>query len=278
MRKTYDVLTDNFIASRLQGRTGNLMFQIANGYVKALQYNRQFVAPSSESSTKHLEKTLFRKIDFNIYQTEHIKNALTIRSPFVYQENKPAEDRPTVFAGWYQSEKYFENYKEVVKDLYSPTLEFIEKAILDYPFLKNSTVASINVRRGDYLNFSSRHPVISLEYVNKAYELLPKHDFLLVISDDINWCKENIKLPNVIFNESYWDCEALWLLSLCDHFIMSNSTFSWWGAWLSRSKNKTVIAPDTWFGPELYEDTRDLYCEDWIKLPTKWENGFLKPI
>ena len=100
----------------------------------------------------------------------------------------------------------------------------------------------------------------------------------MVVSDDIEWCKENIKLPNVIFNDNnkYFNHEALWLLSLCDHFIISNSTFSWWGAWLSRSDNKIVISPDTWFGPDIKDNPKDIWCEDWIKIPTKWVDGFLQ--
>jgi hypothetical protein len=81
---------------------------------------------------------------------------------------------------------------------------------------------------------------------------------------------------NIIFNEKYWDCEALWLLSLCDHFIISNSTFSWWGAWLSRSDNKIVISPSTWFGPDVAEDSKDIWCDSWIKIPTYWDDGFIK--
>jgi hypothetical protein len=276
MRKIPTMLSNNFITSRLQGRTGNLMFQLANGFVKSLEYNRQFVAPYEESSTLHLEKTLFRKIDFSIPRTSGILNSSTITPPFYYTDFKPINDNPTIFSGWFQSEKFFGKHKENVRDLFSPSIDFVNKALCDFPFLQNNTVAAINVRRGDYLTQPTRHPVITLDYINEAYKHLPKHDILLVISDDIEWCKENIKLPNIIFNEKYWDCEALWLLSLCDHFIISNSTFSWWGAWLSRSDNKIVISPSTWFGPDVAEDSKDIWCDSWIKIPTYWDDGFIK--
>lgn len=276
MRKSPTILTDNFITSRLQGRTGNLMFQLANGYVKSLEYNRQFIAPFEESSTKHLESTLFRKIDFSIPRTSGLLNSVTVAPPFYYTNFKPEDNKPTIFSGWFQSEKFFGKYKENVRDLFSPPINFINKALHDYPFFQNNTVAAINIRRGDYLTQPTRHPVVTMDYVNKAYEYLPKHDILLVVSDDIKWCKENIKFPNTIFNETYWDCDALWLLSLCDHFIISNSTFSWWGAWLSRSDNKTIISPDTWFGPDVAEDPKDIWGEDWIKIPTYWDKGFIK--
>jgi hypothetical protein len=138
----------------------------------------------------------------------------------------------------------------------------------------------LHVRRGDYLTQPTRHPVVSKEYIEEAYKQLPYHEYLIIMSDDLDWCKQNLQFPNSVFvenqNGNYWDYEGIWLLSLCDHFIISNSTFSWWGAWLSKTENKKVIAPDTWFGPDLQEDTKDIYCEDWIKIPTKWEDGYIK--
>ena len=68
MRKISTFLTKNYITCHLRGRTGNMMFEIAHAYAKSLEYNRQFVVPSSESSSNHLEKNLFRKLDFNTYQ------------------------------------------------------------------------------------------------------------------------------------------------------------------------------------------------------------------
>ena len=271
------MLTNNYITSRLQGRTGNMMFQIAHGFAKSLEYNRQFIAPSHESSSGHLEKTLFRKIDFNITHTPSGDISKHTSLPFHYVDiEEPPYDIPTVYIGWFQSEKYFKKYTDVIRDLFSPTLEFINRAKIDFPFLGNSIVGSINVRRGDYLTQPTRHPVVSIDYINEAYKHLPKCDYILVLSDDILWCKENIKIENAIFVDNYLDCDGLWLLSLCNHYIISNSTFSWWGSYLSRSITKTIIAPDTWFGPDIREITDDLYGEDWIKIPTKWVDGFLQ--
>ena len=273
MKKSTTLLTDNYITCRLRGRTGNMMFELAHGYAKALKYNRQFIAPL-ENGAELFQQNLFRKVDF--YNTELFENTI-IHAPFHYTSLEPYVDTPTVFSGYYQSEKYFEGFAEAVKSLYFPPPEFIEKAIAEYPFLGTSTVAAISVRRGDYLTQSSYHPVVDLTYINEAYKQLPPHDVLLVMSDDIEWCKENINLPNVVFsdNTKFWNHEGIWLLSLCDHFIISNSTFSWWGAWLSRASNKIVIAPETWFGPDIIENTDDLYCPGWIKIPTVYENGFI---
>jgi hypothetical protein len=265
---------NNYITPRLQGRTGNMMFQIAHGYSKSLEYNRHFIVPSEESLSKHLEKTLFRKLDFNIKTTPSPFESNHISAPFHYiNMDSPSDNTPTVYIGWYQSEKYFKKYTEVIKDLFSPTLEFIERAKKDFPFLGNSVVGAINVRRGDYLLQPTRHPVITLEYINEAYKHLPKCDYIMVLSDDIPWCIENIKIPNVIFVDNYIDCDGLWLLSLCNHFIISNSSFSWWGSYLSREDNKKVIAPSIWVGPDIVDNMEDIWCSDWIKIPTKYNEG-----
>jgi hypothetical protein len=269
-------LQQNYITSRLQGRTGNMMFQIAHGLAKSLKYKRQFVVPSEESSSKHLEKNLFRRLNFTIKKSPTSDFSKYIHSPFHYTDlDIPSNDKPTVYVGWFQSEKFFEEYSQTIKDLYSPTYDFIQKALKDFPFLKDSIVAAINVRRGDYLTQPTRHPVITIEYINEAYKQLPPHDKLIIMSDDITWCKANINLPNCIFIEpnKYWDHEGIWLLSLCDHFIISNSSFSWWGAWLSENIDKKVIAPSIWVGPDIDDDMKDIWCDNWIKIPTKYNNG-----
>jgi hypothetical protein len=276
MKQSGPTLDNNYITPRLQGRTGNLMFQIAHAYTKALEYDRQFVVPSRESSTGHLEKGLFRKFDFRIEKIPEPDKSKHIWGPFTYDPmDVPSNDKPTVYAGWYQSEKFFGKYKETIRDAFSPTPEFIAKAFADYPFLKTHQVAAINVRRGDYLTQPRRHPVVTHGYIDRAINKLPYHDIKLVVSDDIQWCKENIRYENVVYAENYYDEEALWLLSLCDHYVISNSTFSWWGAWLSRNKDKVVVSPSTWFGPDVAENPRDIWCDGWIKIDTRWDNGYI---
>ena len=280
MRKEVTQLSNNFITCRLQGRTGNIMFQIAHAYSKALEHNRQFTVPSEESSTGHQEHNLYRKISFGLKTSTEHPNIEQKWGKFTYEPIEPSEVNPTAFCGWYQSEKYFGKYSEAIRDLFSPPKRFVDRALSEYPFFKTSTVAALNVRRGDYLTQPTRHPVVSVEYILEAYKHLPNHDILLVMSDDPEWCIQNIKLPNMVVsdNSKFWDADGLWLLSLCDHFIISNSTFSWWGAWLSRTDNKVVIAPSTWFGPGMDKelDPVDIYCEDWVKIPTYYDDGYIK--
>ena len=279
MKKTNNFFTDNYISCALQGRTGNLMFQLAHAYAKSLEYNRQLVLHKQELGVPHLLHTLFKKLNFNTPYLDLINTSKNIYGTFHYENIIPYNDSPTIFSGYYQSEKYFKKYTEVIKDLFSPPLEFFDKVYHEYPFFETDVVAAINVRRGDYLEplQSVNHPVISLDYINEAYKSLPPHDKLLVMSDDVEWCQDNINLPNIVFNDNskFWDEEGIWLLSLCHHFIISNSTFSWWGAWMSRNPNKIVISPSTWFGPGVKEDPKDIWCNGWIKILTKYDNGLI---
>ena len=135
----------------------------------------------------------------------------------------------------------------------------------------------INVRRGDYLHYPTYHPVVSPEYIHKALTLVPSNQYI-VASDDISWCKEHLNIPNAIYLEGWKVHEQLWIMAMCHHFIISNSSFSWWAAYLSRHSGKIVIAPETWFGPEGPATWEDMYCKDWKVLPTYFDNGLIKPI
>ena len=99
----------------------------------------------------------------------------------------------------------------------------------------------------------------------------------MIASDDLEWCKENLHLPNPYFLEGYKPEEQLWILSICHNFVLSNSSFSWWAAYLCRHADKIVIAPETWFGPECSSQWSNMYCKGWIILPTYFENGKILP-
>ena len=91
---------------------------------------------------------------------------------------------------------------------------------------------------------------------------------LVVFSDDIDWCKKNLSHlnDNIVFVEGNKDYEDLFMMSYCDHNIISNSSFSWWSAWLNFNPHKMVIAPKNWFGPMGPKDVQDLIPESFIKI------------
>jgi hypothetical protein len=270
-----------FITCSLNGRLGNQMFMIANAYSHAIDNNRKLILPRNNLHYKEYTYNIYRKLEFtvdNIEDIEGITEWESINPHFTYTPITISKDKNTVFHGWYQSEKFFKHNGNAVKKLFGITKEFTKKCYQEYPQLKDNNATFISVRRGDYLCYPDHHPVVSLEYIYKAFEVIPKegHKNVFITSDDVEWCKDNIKIKNAIFitNSSY---EAIWFMSLCKHFIISNSTFSWWGAYLGEKENSVTVAPNTWFGPAINEDTRDIYKENWIKLPTYCEGGFIYP-
>lgn len=201
--------------------------------------------------------------------------------------NNPPEDASLY--GFFQSEKYFLNVVDEVKkdftfknEILEPCIEFISKVTSFY-----GKTVSLHIRRGDYLTNSANHYNLSLEWYSEAIKKFPEHT-VLIFSDDIEWCKEQsifdedrfmfseTKDGKVVRSDGRWDSSNMdhWydlcLQSLCDDNIISNSTFSWWAAYLNKNSEKVVVSPDPsnkWFGPNnAHLDTKDLIPGDWILL------------
>jgi len=272
---------NNFITSELRGRLGNLMFQIAHGYSQALTSNRKYLYPLIGSEVIHFKDTIFKDIEYFNGKIEDLQDQSPsfVESTFHFTPVKPVENKITVFCGFYQSEKYFLENKFIIKKIYSPSQEFINRCYRDYPELQANNATVINVRRGnDYLGQPENHPVVTTEYIYKALEHIPNKDQIYVVSDNLSWCRENIKIDDIKFVE-YSGLDALWFLTLCKHFVISNSTFSWWGAYLGEKSDSIIVAPETWFGPGVHSRGHyetDIYQENWIKVPTYWDNGEIK--
>ena len=179
-----------------------------------------------------------------------------------------------------QGEKHFEEYSDEIIEKYSPSPSFISTVEEVFPMITNrdKIITVVNVRRGDYLMFPDYHPTVSEEYIHSAIKLIPDTDQYLVASDDLDWCKAKLKFDKpVTYLQGWKSHEQLWIMSMCHHFIISNSSFSWWAAYLSTYENKIVVAPKTWFGPKFSGGWEDMYCKDWIIHPTYFDNGKIYP-
>ena len=131
--------------------------------------------------------------------------------------------------------------------------------------ISNDPVISIHLRLGDYKHLVGKHPICGIDYYQNALEKLPKDILIIAFSDEPNVAKELFdKLGRKYFipesNNQYIDMCAM---TLCDYHIIANSSYSWWGAWLSNTKK--VVAPAQWFGdsPEMPKNWSDIYCEGW---------------
>ena len=205
-------------------------------------YKRDFFIPKNASAgncgIEYYTPNMFRKFDV-------IEN---IPKTGIYNPSNPIDvDGPIIYVGYYQSEKHFEKYSDLIKSVFSCPSEYAEQVLKKYPQLVNSKVTSIHIRRGDYLLYKDVHPVVSTEYINYTMSLVQGTDYYFVASDDMGWCKQNIHGKNIVFVDGCTPYEQMWIMQLCHNFIISNSSFSWWGAYLSDSKTKRVLAPSTWF-------------------------------
>lgn len=181
----------------------------------------------------------------------------------------------TYLAGYWQSEKYFQDIKEIIRREFTVKypLEGRNKEASDLICATNSV--SLHVRRGDFAadpNIRELHGICSPDYYRRSVEQLSSRVgklHLFIFSDEPSWAVDNLHFT---FQTTFVDqnspdngYEDLRLMSLCKYHIIANSSFSWWGAWLSASPNKLVIAPDQWFNDSSL-DTRDLIPPDWQRL------------
>lgn len=177
--------------------------------------------------------------------------------------------------GYWQSEKYFEDKEDLIRKEYvlkaplSKESENMSKEILD------SDAVAIHLRRTDYITNQKNQSVyenLGLDYYHKALGELTKKvakPRLFIFSDDIGWVRENFQpsfdIAYMDFNGVERNYEDLYLMSLCKHHIIANSSFSWWGAWLSQSQDKLVFAPKRWY-KDRPMDIDNRYPEGWVAV------------
>jgi hypothetical protein len=173
----------------------------------------------------------------------------------------------TSIEGYFQSEKYFIDVREEILKEFKFKSHIIKEADDVINQISNKEIVSIHVRRGDNVT-NPTFPLIGLEYIGKALEYFTNKDYnFLIVSDDINWCKDAFqKEDNVFFSEGHSNYVDLCIMSKCHHNIISNSSFSWWAAWSNINKDKKVIAPSTWFKPHIQHNQTDMYCKGWIVI------------
>lgn len=178
--------------------------------------------------------------------------------------------------GYWQSEKYFNESKQLIhqeltvrRELFGKNLEYANK-------IKSCESVGIHIRRGDYVSdpvISSIHGICHVSYYAECLKALSsmvgKNIYCFVFSDDIKWVKENIffefHTDFVDHNNPDNSYEDLRLMSLCKHNVIANSSFSWWGAWLNTSYNKIVFAPKRWLLNDE-RNTEDIIPKSWIRL------------
>ncbi len=263
------------------GGLGNQLFQYAFGYALSQSKNESLIldVSSFEAYQRAYELDLFN-IDATIATQDELQNLIPKSHIYIepqFNFNKEVFSLRDVryFKGYWQSEKYFVKYREDILKKITPRDE-IQKHSKSYLKLITETESvSLHIRRGDYVTnalTNSVHGTCSLDYYKKAVSALEEktnNPHFYIFSDDLDWAKNNITfIKNITFVElveEVPDYDEMLLMSRCNHNIIANSSFSWWGAWLNQNNNKIVIAPKRWF-LDTSLNTIDLIPESWIHI------------
>lgn len=180
-----------------------------------------------------------------------------------------------VLEGYFQSFRYFADHQREIHGELSLARPASGANALLLSRMQSENPICLHVRRGDYVeNPSARefHGLMGLPYYRAALEALgdaARDATCYVFSDEPAWARDNLRtgLPTVFVEHNSVDepWEDLRLMAACNHFVIANSSLSWWGAWLSRAEHKRVIAPLRWFA-DTSIDTRDLCPPEWLRI------------
>lgn len=180
--------------------------------------------------------------------------------------------KPVYLEGYWQSEKYFADCRDEVRRDFSRTDEMPEKCLPILQRIRSTEAVCLHVRRGDYALAAGVHELCSLDYYRRGTACISEYaqrPHFFIFSDDPEWVRENIapSMPATVVDangpqEARWD---LRLMAACRHFIIANSSLSWWAAWLGDSPDKHVVAPEKWF-KMAGRTTRDLIPAGWRRI------------
>ena len=247
-------------------------YQLHGGYQLDL-YNIDLRVSTKEENRRYEHKNFFSKflmkLGLNFSKKIIEKNLLFDKSLLILVNNRYVE-------GYFQSEKYFKSIRDIIisQFIIKNDLSNYSQSILKL-IKANKNTCSIHVRRGDFTKKSNKtiHGICDLKYYNKAIDQIKNindETIFFIFSDDIHWCEKNLTFRKGIFINSFEKRiphEDIYLMSLCNDNIISNSTFGWWGAWLNENKNKKVIAPKRWFSNNILEQqSRMIVCDSWVRL------------
>ena len=280
---------------KLSGGLGNQMFQFVFGQHLAKKFNVEvkyelsyFEKPKTVENVTQwgyelekfeldipiIENDFFNKlqelnrtnkIKFLIYKTLFdIKNSYLVvtESSFEFFRYLPNLIKNRYFIGYWQNEIFFDGLENsipkwfVLKDKIQ-----LKKQNSDIHLkIQNSNSVSLAVRRGDHVKLNASS---DLSYYLKAIKIISEKvddPFFFIFSDDIPWCKENLLIEQKHFfvnSSNNLPFEDMELMSICQHNIISNSTFNWWGAYLNKNPDKIIISP---------KNNRSLSCENFFQL------------
>jgi hypothetical protein len=266
------------------GRLGNQMFQFAATVGIARKANQGFAFPKENTEVPSVEDfkdgvrrgvyfdlpKYFPNVERTLQPLEQIQTYHVAQEPYFHfcPDLFTVPDQ-TNLMGYFQTEKYFEHCSDLILGFFQFDKDIKKQAENNFPsFPVKLEYVSIHLRRGDYAGLQQFHPVMDADYYFDAMTQFMDGDYcFLIFSDDIQYAKELFgEQENIVYIEGNDPAVDMCMMTMCDHNVIANSSFSWWGAWLNDNTNKKVIAPKRWFGPAYkgVHDTKDLYPQSWI--------------
>lgn len=270
----------------LMGGLGNQLFQIFTLIAHSINTNQKFILPEklSESVQRHTYwSSIFVNLQKYISNTDTLVNWNEYNEPNFHYNKLPLSADNLILHGYFQSYKYFDNEWKQISNIIGFNKQ-IEQTKTKYSnYFNQDCVISMHFRLGDYVN-SQYHLTLDYNYYEKSIELIinktninnftvlyfcEENDVQTVDLIIINLQNKFLELKFIKINFTICDWEQMLLMSLCNHNIIANSTFSWWGAYIGYKLNedKIVCYPSKWFGPFLsHNKTDDLFLDKWIKI------------
>jgi Glycosyl transferase family 11 len=242
------------------GRFGNQLFQIASTVGIALKHEHEYVFPEW-GQAGYFQRPIPQTSRLLIPELTFAQGAFHVVNFKLAVDPKHLVD----LEGYFQSEKYFSHCEELVRSYFEPNASILREIEETHgERLRNGPTCIVVVRRGDNLLSPLYRSVMPAQFYHRAMEMFSDDTMFFVTSDDIEWCRANIKGERITYLPQEKWAHNFFLGTLCQDAIISNTTFGWWIAWLNKNQDKRVIAPKQWFGPAYsYHNTCDLLPNGW---------------
>jgi hypothetical protein len=242
------------------GGLGNQLFQVAAAYAYSRKYSTELFLDDSEwcggqgKSGAEYKHNIFKNFTFDDMYPRSV--LLHEEKEFNYVEiSRPPVYKPCMkLFGYFQSLKYFEDFQDDFKKLLNLTE-------VDSSFIQKKNVA-FHIRRGDYLHYKDIHYVCDSKYFDKCFDIFKDYE-INVFTDSPEHVLEEFKDHEFNLIKTSSELNDLTLISLHDNVVCSNSTFSWWGSFLGKTKER-VLVPSKWFNDG--REHEDIYRKEMIKL------------
>jgi hypothetical protein len=281
------------IIARLQGGLGNQMFQYAAARAQnktgelvyldctALDEDRQDTATFT---ARHYELGIFnglkaknvnrliywvaKKLGMVVMLKEEDVNAALFQ--------KVKSSRQVIYMdGYFQSAIYFRCIAQRIADEFTFPQPGVYGRQMAAQIKGTKNSVAIHVRRGDYLKpvKTAFHGLLPLTYYRRAVEKMESMEddlHYFIFSEDAEWCRNQFtflkKTPTIVVADQQNHWEDMYLMHLCRHQIIANSSYSWWAAWLNHDPDKVVIAPQNWFAGEIENQDHTIIPVEWIRV------------